>query len=122
MQGGDLTHASTIGINLPNPNWIRKEHGSKSVTLGNLMEAYEIAAAAGGLSDEFCRENGATVEHRQSFTRHYHEQLEGAELAVVGGVIEARPTGLRFYHELTNPAPPPIWVKVSVRRSIQFTM
>ena len=53
MQGGDLAHASTIGINLPNPNWIRKEHGSKSVTLGNLMEAYEIAAAAGGLSDEF---------------------------------------------------------------------
>jgi dipeptidyl-peptidase-3 len=53
MQGGDLTHSSTIGINLPNPNWIRKEHGSKSVTLGNLMEAYEIAAAAGGLSDEF---------------------------------------------------------------------
>ena len=53
MQGGDLTHGSTIGINLPNPNWIRKDHGSKSVTLGNIMEAYEIAAAAGGLSDEF---------------------------------------------------------------------
>jgi len=53
MEGGDLTHGSTIGINLPNPNWIRKEHGSKSVTLGNIMEAYEIAAAAGGLSDEF---------------------------------------------------------------------
>ena len=53
MQGGDLTHSSTIGINLPNPNWIRKEHGSKSVTLGNIMEAFELAAAAGGLSDEF---------------------------------------------------------------------
>jgi dipeptidyl-peptidase-3 len=53
MEGGDLTHGSTIGINLPNPNWIRKEHGSKSVTLGNIMEAFEIAAAAGGLSDEF---------------------------------------------------------------------
>ena len=53
MQGGDLTHGSTIGINLPNPNWIRKDHGSKSVTLGNIMEAYELAAAAGGLSDEF---------------------------------------------------------------------
>ena len=53
MQGGDLTHSSTIGINLPNANWIRKEHGSKSVTLGNIMEAFEIAAAAGGLSDEF---------------------------------------------------------------------
>lgn len=53
MQGGDLMHSSTIGINLPNPNWIRKEHGSKSVTLGNIMEGFEIAAAAGGLSDEF---------------------------------------------------------------------
>ena len=53
MQGGDLTHSSTIGINLPNANWIRKEHGSKSVTLGNIMEAFEVAATAGGLSDEF---------------------------------------------------------------------
>jgi dipeptidyl-peptidase-3 len=53
MEGGDLVHGSTIGINLPNPNWIRKEHGSKSVTLGNIMEAFEIAAAAGGLYDEF---------------------------------------------------------------------
>ena len=53
MEGGDLTHGSTIGINLPNPNWIRRDHGSKSVTLGNIMEAFEIAAAAGGLSDEF---------------------------------------------------------------------
>jgi dipeptidyl-peptidase-3 len=53
MQGGDLMHSSTIGINLPNANWIRKEHGSKSVTLGNIMEAFEVAAAAGGLSDEF---------------------------------------------------------------------
>jgi dipeptidyl-peptidase-3 len=53
MQGGDLTHSSTIGINLPNANWIRKEHGSKSVTLGNIMEGFEVAAAAGGLSDEF---------------------------------------------------------------------
>ena len=53
MEGGDLMHGSTIGINLPNANWIRKEHGSKSVTLGNIMEAFEVAAAAGGLSDEF---------------------------------------------------------------------
>jgi dipeptidyl-peptidase-3 len=53
MQGGDAAHSSLIGINLPNANWIRKEHGSKSVTLGNLMEAFDIAAAASGLSDEF---------------------------------------------------------------------
>lgn len=53
MEGGDMAHGSTIGINLPNANWIRKVHGSKSVTLGNLMEAFEISAAASGLSDEF---------------------------------------------------------------------
>lgn len=53
MQGGDAAHSSLIGINLPNANWIRKEHGSKSVTLGNLMEAFDIASAESGLSDEF---------------------------------------------------------------------
>ena len=53
QEGGDMAHGSTIGINLPNANWIRKDHGSKSVTLGNKMEAYEIAAAASGLTDEF---------------------------------------------------------------------
>ncbi len=53
MEGGDSAHTSLIGINLPNANWIRKEHGSKSVTLGNMMEAFDIAATASGLSDEF---------------------------------------------------------------------
>ena len=53
MEGGDLMHAGTIGINLPNANWIRSQHGSKSVTLGNLMEAYDLASAASGLGDEF---------------------------------------------------------------------
>ena len=53
MEGGDSAHSSLIGINLPNANWIRKEHGSKSVTLGNMMEAFDIAATASGLSDEF---------------------------------------------------------------------
>ncbi len=53
QEGGDMAHSSTIGINLPNANWIRRDHGSKSVTLGNKMEAYEIAAASSGLSDEF---------------------------------------------------------------------
>jgi dipeptidyl-peptidase-3 len=53
MEGGDAAPSTPIGINLPNPNWIRKEHGSKSVTLGNIMESYEIASAASGLADEF---------------------------------------------------------------------
>jgi len=53
MAGGDAAPPTPIGINLPNANWIRKEHGSKSVTLGNIVESYEIASAASGLSDEF---------------------------------------------------------------------
>jgi dipeptidyl-peptidase-3 len=53
MAGGDAAPPTPIGINLPNANWIRKEHGSKSVTLGNIVESYEIAAAASGLSEEF---------------------------------------------------------------------
>lgn len=53
MEGGATAPSSPIGINLPNANWIRRDHGSKSVTIGNLMEAYEIASDASGLSDEF---------------------------------------------------------------------
>jgi dipeptidyl-peptidase-3 len=53
VEGGDAAHTSLIGINLPNANWIRKDHGSKSVTLGNIMEAFEISAKASGLSEEF---------------------------------------------------------------------
>jgi dipeptidyl-peptidase-3 len=53
MEGGELMHDNVIGINLPNANWIRSQHGSKSVTLGNLMEAYDLASAASGLGNEF---------------------------------------------------------------------
>ncbi len=53
MEGGSASPATPIGINLPNANWIRKEHGSKSVTLGNIMSAYDTASAASGLSAEF---------------------------------------------------------------------
>ncbi len=51
--GGDLYPSSAIGINLPNSNWIRSEHGSKSVTIGNLIHAYDEAAKAGGMLREF---------------------------------------------------------------------
>ena len=53
VESGDAAPSTPIGINLPNANWIRKEHGSKSVTLGNIMSSYEIASAASGLSEEF---------------------------------------------------------------------
>ena len=50
---GDLYPATAIGINLPNSNWIRSAHGSKSVTIGNLTDAYNKAAHGNGFSDEF---------------------------------------------------------------------
>ena len=53
MLGGDLYPSSAIGINLPNSNWIRAVHGSKSVTIGNLTEAYSKAARESGFREEF---------------------------------------------------------------------
>ena len=53
MLGGEEYPASAIGINLPNANWIRSVHGSKSVTIGNLTEAYDEAAKGNGFRDEF---------------------------------------------------------------------
>jgi dipeptidyl-peptidase-3 len=95
MQGGDLTHSSTIGINLPNANWIRKEHGSKSVTLGNILEGFEIAASAGGISDEF-----AYTEEEKARNKEYgalgalldgrHAEGDTEELRVDTGRSESR--------------------------------
>ena len=53
MLGGDLYPASAIGINLPNSNWVRAAHGSKSVTIGNLTDAYNKAAHGNGFLEEF---------------------------------------------------------------------
>ncbi|MGP1436891.1 MAG: dipeptidyl-peptidase 3 family protein [Phocaeicola sp.] len=50
---GDLYPSSAIGINLPNSNWIRSVHGSKSVTIGNLTDAYNKAARGNGFREEF---------------------------------------------------------------------
>lgn len=51
--GGDCYPATPIGINLPNADWIRKDHGSKSVTIENIMEAYDQASLHTGFGDEF---------------------------------------------------------------------
>ena len=53
MLGGDCFPATAIGINLPNADWIRKEHGSKSVTIDNITYAYAKAAEGNGFSEEF---------------------------------------------------------------------
>lgn len=53
MLGGDCYPATPIGINLPNADWIRRDHGSKSVTIENITAAYDKASQGSGFSDEF---------------------------------------------------------------------
>ncbi len=53
VQSGDAAPASSIGINLPNADWIRKDSGSKSVSLSNIINSYNVAGAKSGLLDEF---------------------------------------------------------------------
>lgn len=53
MLAGDLYPATAIGINLPNADWIRSRHGSKSVTIGNITDAYNQAAHGNGFHEEF---------------------------------------------------------------------
>ncbi len=52
--GGDCYPSTPIGINLPNADWIRKEHGSKSVTMDNITYAYDQASLGNGFLEEFC--------------------------------------------------------------------
>lgn len=53
VESGDAAPSTPIGINLPNADWIRKEHGSKSVSLSNIIHAYNTSSAKGGMLDEF---------------------------------------------------------------------
>ena len=64
--GGDLYPSSAIGINLPNSNWVRAEHGSKSVTIGNLTAAYEEAAKGSGFREEFVIDT-ETIEYMNKY-------------------------------------------------------
>lgn len=62
VESGDAAPSTPIGINLPNADWIRKEHGSKSVSLSNIIHSYNIASAKSGMLDEFVADN--TVRER----------------------------------------------------------
>ncbi len=53
VESGDAAPSTPIGINLPNAEWIRKDHGSKSVSLSNIIHSYNVVSAKGGLVDEF---------------------------------------------------------------------
>lgn len=57
VEAGDASPSTPIGINLPNANWIRKEHGSKSVNLGNIVHSYNMFATTSGVLQEFAYSN-----------------------------------------------------------------
>lgn len=77
MLGGDCYPATPIGINLPNADWIRRDHGSKSVTIENITEAYDKASQGNGFNEEFVwseAERGA-IEKYGFITDNLHTDL-----------------------------------------------
>ncbi|WP_369700553.1 dihydrofolate reductase [uncultured Alistipes sp.] len=66
MLGGDSYPSTAIGINLPNADWIRRDHGSKSVTIQNITSAYSEAAKGNGFAEEFVLDP-AVIELRQKY-------------------------------------------------------
>ncbi len=75
--GGDLFPSTAIGINLPNSNWVRAEHGSKSVTIANLTEAYAQASNGSGMLEEFAfgKEEIEIIKKYGQFTDDLHTDL-----------------------------------------------
>lgn len=66
VQGGDASPSSSIGINLPNSEWIRKDYGSKSVSLSNIIYSYNVASAKGGFLKEFAL-NDTIIERQKKY-------------------------------------------------------
>lgn len=54
MESGDCSPSTPIGVNLPNSDWIRAEYGSKSVTISNIIDAYDLSSKDNGVVEEFC--------------------------------------------------------------------
>ena len=87
-EAGDASPATPIGVNLPNANWIRAEYGSKSVSLGNIIEAY-FNAEGPGMSKEFAYDEGE-IERNEKYGQ-LADKLETALHEVIGhasGLIE----------------------------------
>lgn len=75
--GGDLYPSTAIGINLPNSDWVRKDYGSKSVTIGNLTDAYNKSARGSGMGKEFVidKETLALIEQYGDLCDDLHTDL-----------------------------------------------
>ena len=117
---GDLYPSTAIGINLPNSDWVRAEHGSKSVTIGNLTDAYNQAAKGNGMLQEFAygKEEIELVEKYGDLTDDLHTDLheclghgsgklldgvDGDSLKAYGSTIEEARADLFALYYLADP-------------------
>jgi dipeptidyl-peptidase-3 len=117
---GDLYPSTAIGINLPNSDWVRAEHGSKSVTIGNLTDAYNQAAKGNGMLQEFAYSNEEIelIEKYGDFTDDLHTDLheclghgsgrlldgvDGDSLKAYGSTIEEARADLFALYYLADP-------------------
>lgn len=80
VESGSAAPATPIGINLPNNEWIRKEHGSKSVALSNIVHSYNIASADNGMLDEFAIDDSVKNRIKQwgSLSEDLHTDMHEA--------------------------------------------
>lgn len=76
-EAGDAAPSTPIGINLPNSDWIRKEHGSKSVSLGNIVSAYNESSAGSGMLEEFVidEENRSRIKEHGNLASDLHTDM-----------------------------------------------
>ena len=100
MLGGDCYPASPLGINLPNADWIRREVGSKSVTLANISTAYDLASQGNGFLEEFAADANevARVKKYRTFSDAIHTDLHECVGHASGKLAEGTdPNALKNY-------------------------
>ncbi|NMA73560.1 MAG: dihydrofolate reductase [Bacteroidales bacterium] len=99
MLSGDLYPATAIGINLPNANWIRSLHGSKSVTIGNITDAYNKAAHGSGFVEEFAysQEEVDLIDKYGDLTGNLHTDLHECLGHGSGKILPSAEDALKAY-------------------------
>lgn len=96
---GDLYPATAIGINLPNANWIRSAHGSKSVTIGNITDAYAQAAHGNGFNEEFVYSDveRERIDKYGDLTNNLHTDLHECLGHGSGKIMPGKQDALKAY-------------------------
>ncbi|MEW6005794.1 MAG: dihydrofolate reductase [Stygiobacter sp.] len=106
VESGDCSPSTPIGINLPNSNWIRKEHGSKSVNIGNIVYSYNKFAETSGVLQEFAYSNEEIERDKKygaladDLHTDMHEVIGHASGQINPGVAEPHQTLKNYYSTL----------------------